>query len=86
MIKSQLAGIVGKTLAGVIAKSSSRAPRSQIFLMFTDGTYYEIYAENGMSTAGGIDRGGRETVLRYMSDGTEVVLEAWSEAPRTSCQ
>jgi len=78
VIKNELAGIVGKTLAGVIVKSCPTPPRSQLFLMFTDGTYYEIYAAEGLSTAGGVDRGGRKEVLDYMSGTTHVVFEAWA--------
>jgi hypothetical protein len=38
--------IVGKTISGVIVKEGDETPRSQVFLLFTDGTYYELYSDS----------------------------------------
>ncbi len=44
--------------------------------MFSDNTYYEIYADSEMFLTKGIDRGGIQEVRKYMDDGMETVLEA----------
>jgi hypothetical protein len=72
--------LLGKTLAGIVIKTSTKSgpPQFQLFLCFTDNTYYEIYGVASLSGAGGIDRGGRKEVLDYMSPPQEVVFEVFA--------
>ena len=49
-------------------------PAIQVFLVFTDQTYYERY-DDEVGVAGGVDQGGREAVLGYMSHSMQVVYE-----------
>ncbi|MGE0594655.1 MAG: hypothetical protein AB7G23_08975 [Vicinamibacterales bacterium] len=76
-MKDAIRDIVGKSIAGVVVKESDRPPRRQVFLVFSDGTYYELYSGSGdIKGAGGIDTGGLEAVRNYMSATHKIVLEA----------
>ncbi len=68
-MKDAIKDIIGKTIKGVVVKKSdTRNPRSQVFLVFTDDTYYELYAESTIIGAGGLDPGGMEKVRNYGSE------------------
>jgi len=74
----------GRTIERVIVKRKKGpfngfGPVMQVFLLFTDHTYYEIYADNMIYFTGGVDEGGREEVLRYVSDAMEVVYEGYRD-------
>jgi len=64
--------LIGKTIAHIILKEGD-SPASQLFLLFTDGTYYEFYG-GPLTGASGIDRGTLEDVRRYMSSRQEIVV------------
>jgi hypothetical protein len=69
-------GIVGKTIAHVVVKKRPGQPRSQLFLLFTDGTYYEFFSPEGdLEGASAIDQGGLAEVRRYQGD-EWIVLQA----------
>jgi hypothetical protein len=69
-------GIVGKTIAHVVVKKRPGQPRSQLFLVFTDGTYYEFFSPEGdLEGASAIDQGGLEDVRRYHGE-RWIVLQA----------
>lgn len=75
-MKDGIRDVVGKTISGVVVKEADRLPRTQIFLLFTDGTYFEIYSGSGdISGAGGIDVGGIDKVRQYMSATHRIVIE-----------
>lgn len=76
-VKSALAMVVGKTITGVIVKESnhSSCDFTQLFLVFSNNTYYEIYAHAPISTAGGLDPGGPDEVREYMNTGMKVVFD-----------
>ncbi len=60
-------GILGKTIKAVIVKVRDGTPRTQLFLIFSDDTYYEFYGDgNWVCATGGVDSGGVEAVRRYM--------------------
>ena len=42
-MKTEIKKIIGKTIQGVAIGEGKRGPQSQIFLIFTDNTFYEIY-------------------------------------------
>lgn len=66
-MKGGLGDIVGKEIAGVIvARNDRRAPKHQLFLLFTDGTRYEIYGEH-FTCCGGVDEA--SGVLRAIEAG-----------------
>ena len=72
---------VGKTIERVVIKEKVHGgndPRNQVFLIFTDGTYYELYTSSeDMGFCGRVDTGDRDTVLRYMADCMRVVYEGY---------
>jgi|GEM_PF-2883450 len=45
-MKNGLRYVVGKRIAGVVVAESERPPRQQVFLVFTDGTCFELYGES----------------------------------------
>jgi hypothetical protein len=56
--------IIGKRIKGVVVKEGSQPPKKQIFLLFSDDTYYEIYG-NFCKGASGLDRGGLESIRAF---------------------
>lgn len=65
--------LVGKTIAHIVLKTGS-SPESQLFLLFTDGTYYEFFG-GPLNGANSIDRGTLDDVRRYMSPSQKNVVE-----------
>ena len=56
--------MIGKTIAGIVLRDSNGAgPRDQLFLVFTDNTYWEFYGEVGWSEH--LEVGDLETVKQY---------------------
>ena len=51
-MKDGLAEIVGRRVAGVVVAQSPRGPRQQVFLVFDDGTRFELYGESFTCCAG----------------------------------
>ena len=66
--KAQVATIIGKTIKHVVVKEGDDSPRSQVFLVFTDDTYYEFYSAHGsIAGAGAQDIGGIEATQRILA-------------------
>ena len=73
--KAEVASIVGKTIKHIVVTEGPRAPRSQVFLVFTDDSYYEFYSTHGSIAGGGaLDIGGIEAVRGYLP-GQRIVYE-----------
>jgi hypothetical protein len=74
---------LGKTITGIIVKedvTGDGRPASQVFLLFSDNTYYELYtAYDEISFTGGVDPGGRKEVTHYIATKMRVVYEAFLE-------
>ncbi len=67
--------IVGKTIKGIVVKESvKKNPTSQVFLLFHDDTYYELYCDSVINGAKGINKGGMDAIINYMP-GNEIILE-----------
>ena len=81
-MKDGIKQIIGKTIKGVVVKKWNRPPWSQVFLLFSDHTYYELYAAgqpgSEISGAGGVDRGGMREVKDYMPE-AKIIFEAYDE-------
>ena len=77
--------IVGKQIVGVyVAESESRAPFHQVFLAFSDNTYFEIYGDQ-FNVAGGVDQGGANVIANYIKAGggnIEATYEKPKDLPR----
>lgn len=79
MIKPAVKQLVGKRIAAVIAATCNVAPKTLLFFVFDDGTYYEFYSSAEISTAGGVDQGGIPEVLAYLQRmQAEIVFQAVS--------
>jgi len=77
-MKSGAREILGKTIKAIIEKESDDGlpPRSQVFLVFTDGTYFELYSSHSIICGtNGVDKGGVEEVRAYMPE-HRIVFEA----------
>lgn len=56
--------IVGRTVKSIIINEGlPKSPYNQVFLAFTDNTYFEIYGHIGL--AGGVDKGGEQAAKQY---------------------
>lgn len=65
-IDSSLSEILGKTIVGVLVNDIPTCPRRQVFLVFSDRTYYELYSSSGdIDFASGVDKGDMDAVERY---------------------
>lgn len=74
-MKDGIRQILGKTVSGVIVKESDSEPRSQCFLLFSDGSYYEMYGH--IAFTNGLGSGSADEVKEYMSSRMKVVFEAY---------
>lgn len=60
-----LKSLEGKTIQHlVVSNSPGPSPLTQVFLVFTDGTYFEFYGED-LHCASEYTEGGSEDVLTY---------------------
>ena len=67
--------IVGKRIVGVVtAENPGGVPRTQAFLLFSDGSRFEFYGEH-FSCCDGLDKG--EGVLRYIASAGAKVTRAY---------
>jgi hypothetical protein len=61
----QLGKLVGKTIKSiVVSDNNSLPPRCQVFLVFTDDTYYEFYGSEIHATHGP-DQGDETAAIEY---------------------
>ena len=60
--------VVGKTVTGVVmTENENSSPRSQLFLIFSDGTSYEFWVHSEkMTTASQVDQCDRDEVIRLL--------------------
>lgn len=66
-MKDGLKYVIGKRIVGVVvASSEGRAPKQQVFLVFSDGTRFEFWGEH-FSCCGGLDRA--FGIAEYIKDG-----------------
>lgn len=76
---------LGKTITGIIVKEDARGggrPAAQVFLLFSDNTYYELYtAEGEMAFTGGVDPGGVDEVTHYLSSKMRIVYQNTLDQP-----
>lgn len=77
-MKNGLRDIIGRRIAGVVvAESRTRHPRQQVFLVFDDGTRFELYGE-AFSCCSGLDpaRG----IASYIRSGGGRVTRVYGQA------
>jgi hypothetical protein len=69
-IRSEVRGIIGKTIVGVLVADNQRQPERQVFLVFGDGTYYEFFSPNGqLGFTGGPHLGDMAKAEKYARGG-----------------
>jgi len=59
--------ILGKKIRAVVAKRHPRSPKSQVFLVFDDGSSFEIYSSDGGISFAGHLGGDLDWVRGYMN-------------------
>lgn len=72
--------MLGKRICGAVIKEGDGSPRMQIFLIFDDGTYYEIYSDVAINGIGGVYEGDIEFVRQYMPE-HGITFEIHAETP-----
>lgn len=83
-MKDGVRDIIGKTIVGVVAAENTRSPTTQLFLAFSDGTYFEIWGDT-FTGAGGLDQGGARDIVKYVeSTGGKVSATYTANTPRIS--
>ena len=67
-MRESIKEILGKTITGIVVAESPRTPEMQVFMLFSDDTYFELFGVgNGFTCAGGVDPGGIDKVHSYLS-------------------
>lgn len=74
MVADAIAEIVGRRITAVVVKEGD-GPDWQVFLLFADGTSYEMYGSGRLGGAKGLDRADLDRVRQYMAGRQRVVLE-----------
>jgi hypothetical protein len=65
-LAAALSSAIGKKLDRVIIAGHSEA-RFQLYLVFTDGTYYEFYGRGTLEGARAVDRGSAATLREMLT-------------------
>lgn len=79
-MKSSIRSLIGKNITGVIVKQGGPV-RQQVFLVFSDNTYFEFYSSDRMGYSGSLTAGDAQDVREYMGDAQTIMIdEVWSEA------
>ena len=79
-LKDVLPQLLGKRICGAVVKEGDRMPRMQVFLIFDDDTYYELYTDSTIYGAGGVDRGDLAHVRQYMPQ-QRILFECHAQVP-----
>lgn len=83
-MKASIRSLIGKTITGVIVKQGGPV-KQQVFLLFSDDTYFEFYSSERMGYSGELSAGDASAVREYMADAQKIVIdEIWSEAAASS--
>ena len=76
-MKDGLKYIVGKRIAAVVvASSKQRSPHNQVFLVFFDGSRFELYGDN-FSCCGGLDDASR--IPAYVKSGQGEIVRVYDK-------
>jgi len=78
-MKSGVAEIVGRQVAGIIVATNKRSPEQQLFLTFSDGTYFEIWGSN-FNCSGGVDQKGPQAAINYITQNGGTITAAYGNA------
>ena len=73
-MKTGIQKIIGKTVSHVVVATNERAPRQQMFLVFSDGTMLEFWGEH-FNCGSGLDRGGMAEAVWHARAGGAKITE-----------
>jgi hypothetical protein len=76
-MKDGLRYIVGKQVAAVVVAQSDHSPRNQVFLVFSDGSNFELYGES-FTCCAGLDR--TADIERYVESGNGRITRVYGNA------
>ena len=84
-MKEGLKDIVGKTVTAVaVAENEANSPHHQVFLVFSDGTYFEFYGDQ-INCCAGVDAGDLTRACSYAEKcGSTIRATYPAEAPGLS--
>jgi hypothetical protein len=77
-MKNGLQQIVGKDIVAVVVAESHRSPRNQVFLIFADGTRFELWGDH-FSCCSGLDS--VEGLERYVESGKGRIVQVYRVHP-----
>ena len=75
-MKNGLQQIVGKDIVAVVVAESHRSPRNQVFLIFADGTRFELWGDH-FSCCSGLDS--VEGLERYVESGKGRIVQVYGD-------
>lgn len=81
-MNSAIMQIVGRRVAGVVVKEGLH-PRSQVFLVFDNDTYYELYAEAEIEGIKSLGAGGFDKVRTCSTPPNSISLEYCADSIKT---
>jgi len=76
-MKDGLKDTIGKRIAAVLVAASDCSPQQQVFLVFADGSNFELYGEN-FTCCAGLDR--TADIARYVESGGGRVTAVYGDA------
>jgi len=77
-MKNGLQHLIGKQIAAVVVAASDRSPRNQVFLIFPDGTRFELWGDH-FSCCSGLDP--VEGLERYIESGKGRIVQVYGVSP-----
>jgi hypothetical protein len=72
---SGLHKLVGRTITHVLVKAGQVSPKSQVFLVLDDGTYFEFYGDTPIRPTGDVRPGGLHGARAYMAPHSRIIYE-----------
>jgi len=76
-MKDGLKDIIGRQIAAVVVASNDKgSPRHQVFLVFTDGSNFELYGD-AFTCCGGLDR--TRDIARYVESGGGEIVSVYTD-------
>lgn len=78
-MKRGLAEIMGRTIVGVVAAENSKSPpHRQVFLVFSDGTYFEFHGDS-FTCNNGVNAGGITTATNYALNAGAKIMRSYPD-------
>jgi hypothetical protein len=72
-LRDSMSGVIGKTISDIVIITNPPG-KSHLFLVFTDGTHYELYDIDSLNGARAVDRGGVAQIASRVGERGECVV------------